>query len=88
MATAPKITAREFVLADYDGAVALWNEVEGVEICEGDSREEISEYLMRNPKLSRVAEANGKIVGAALCAAKRWESCCWMIASEVCATRA
>jgi ribosomal protein S18 acetylase RimI-like enzyme len=67
MATAAKITAREFVLADYNGAVALWNEVEGVEICEGDSREEISEYLMRNPKLSRVAEADGKIVGAALC---------------------
>jgi ribosomal protein S18 acetylase RimI-like enzyme len=67
MATAAKITAREFVLADYDGAVALWNAVEGVEICEGDSREEISEYLMRNPKLSRVAEADGKIVGAALC---------------------
>ena len=34
--------------------------VEGVEICEGDSREEIAEYLKRNPGLSRVAEADGK----------------------------
>jgi ribosomal protein S18 acetylase RimI-like enzyme len=38
-----------------------------VEICEGDSREEVGEYLKRNPGLSRVAEADGEIVGAALC---------------------
>ena len=54
-------------MGDYDQAVALWNKIDSVEICEGDSREEISEYLKRNPRLSRVAEANGKIVGAALC---------------------
>lgn len=54
-------------MADYDRAVALWAEVEGVEICEGDSREEILGYLERNPGLSRVAEENGTIVGAALC---------------------
>jgi N-acetylglutamate synthase len=61
------ITIREFVMDDYDGAIALWNDVEGVEICEGDSREEMAQYLKRNPGLSRVAEANGKIVGVALC---------------------
>ena len=54
-------------MGDYDGAIALWNDVEGVEICEGDSREEIAQYLKRNPGLSRVADANGKIVGVALC---------------------
>jgi ribosomal protein S18 acetylase RimI-like enzyme len=67
MATTAGVTIREFVLHDYDGAIALWNDVEGVEISEGDSREEIAEYLKRNPGLSRVAEANGKIVGVALC---------------------
>ena len=61
------VITREFVLDDYDGTIALWNSVEGVEICEGDSREEIAEYLKRNPGLSRVAEADGKIVGVALC---------------------
>ena len=61
------VTTREFVIADYDEAIALWNCVEGVEICEGDSREEIAEYLQRNPGLSRVAEVDGKIVGIALC---------------------
>jgi ribosomal protein S18 acetylase RimI-like enzyme len=61
------VTTREFVIGDYEGATALWSAVEGVEICEGDSREEIGEYLKRNPGLSRVAEASGEIVGAALC---------------------
>jgi ribosomal protein S18 acetylase RimI-like enzyme len=67
MTTAAAVTTREFVMGDYDGAIALWSGLEGVEICEGDSREEIAEYLKRNPGLSRVAEADGKIVGVALC---------------------
>jgi N-acetylglutamate synthase len=61
------VTTREFVVADYDQIFGLWEKTEGLEICEGDSRAEISEYLKRNPGLSRVAEADGKIVGAALC---------------------
>ena len=58
---------REFTSADYEAACALWTEVEGVEICEGDSRAEIEAYLQRNPGLSRVAEENGAIIAAALC---------------------
>ena len=61
------ITTREFTLADYDRACALWSEVEGVEICEGDSCAEIARYLERNPGLSQVAEENGALVGAVLC---------------------
>ena len=61
------ITTREFVIGDYDGALAVWADEEGIEICEGDEREEIAQYLKRNPGLSRVAEADGKIVGAVLC---------------------
>ena len=67
MANEDIVTTREFTIADYESAIALWESVEGVEICEGDSREEIAEYLKRNPGLSRVAEASGKIVGVALC---------------------
>jgi ribosomal protein S18 acetylase RimI-like enzyme len=63
----PTISTREFVIDDYDHAVALWNLGEGVEVAEGDSKEEISAYLLRNPGLSRVAEENGTIVGAVLC---------------------
>jgi ribosomal protein S18 acetylase RimI-like enzyme len=62
-----EIRTREFVIGDYDPVVALWCKEQGVEICEGDSREEITEYLKRNPGLSRVAEASGEIAGAALC---------------------
>ena len=60
------ISTREFVIDDYDKAVALWNLAEGVEVAEGDSKEEIRTYLLRNPGLSRVAEENGTIVGAVL----------------------
>ena len=61
------MTTRDFVIADYEAAVALWNEVEGVEICEGDSRAELLAYLARNPGLSRVAEEVGRLIGAVLC---------------------
>ena len=61
------VTTREFVIDDYDSAVALWNSVQGVELCEGDSREEIRAYLERNPGLSRVVEVDGTMAGAALC---------------------
>lgn len=61
------VTTREFVMDDYEAAIALWSCAEGIEICEGDSREEIADYLRRNPGLSRVAVAEGKIVGVALC---------------------
>jgi ribosomal protein S18 acetylase RimI-like enzyme len=61
------VTTREFVISDYDDVIALWKGVDGIEICEGDSRPEIAEYFKRNPGLSRVAILEGKIVGAALC---------------------
>ena len=67
MTPAAEVRTREFVIGDYDQAVALWKAEEGIEVCEGDSREEISDYLQRNPGLSRVAEAGCKIVGAVLC---------------------
>ena len=67
MTTQGAVTTREFVLSDHDRAVALWAKVDSVEICEGDSREEVAEYLKRNPGLSRVAEADGKMVGAVMC---------------------
>jgi ribosomal protein S18 acetylase RimI-like enzyme len=61
------LTIRAFRIEDYDAAVHLWSRVEGVEIAEGDSREEITAYLSRNPDLSRAAEADGQLIGVALC---------------------
>lgn len=62
-----KITTRALVAGDYDAVVALWQSAEGVELAEGDSREDITRYLARNPGLSRVAEVDGTMVGAVLC---------------------
>ena len=67
MNEAARIITREFVIGDHDRAVELWKAEEGIEVCEGDSREEINDYLRRNPWLSRVAEAVSAIVGAVLC---------------------
>ena len=61
------VSTREFRSADYDAAVQLWTRVEGVEVAEGDSKEDLISYISRNPRLSRVAEDGSRIVGAVLC---------------------
>ncbi|MEP6685524.1 MAG: GNAT family N-acetyltransferase [Verrucomicrobiota bacterium] len=61
------VCIREFRIADFGGALAVWRMVDGVEVAEGDSEEEVTEYLLRNPGLSRVAERGNTIIGAALC---------------------
>jgi N-acetylglutamate synthase len=63
-----KIDTREFSIRDYDAAVQLWRRVEGIEIAEGDDRESITQFLARNPGLSRVATDGSLVIGVALCA--------------------
>ena len=60
-------STREFRIADFGEALAVWRMVEGVEVAEGDSEGEVKEYLLRNPGLSRVAVNDDTIVGAVLC---------------------
>jgi ribosomal protein S18 acetylase RimI-like enzyme len=57
---------REFISADYDEAMALWSQTEGLTLREVDSREAIARYLDRNPGLSFVARDEGHLVGAVL----------------------
>jgi ribosomal protein S18 acetylase RimI-like enzyme len=61
------ITTRDFVIDDYDDAVALWKLMEGIEVAEGDARDEIDAYLTRNPGFSRVAEEEDQLAAAVLC---------------------
>lgn len=61
------ITTRQFKISDYEAAVELWSRAEGIEIAEGDSREDVERFLTQNPNLSRVVEDDGKLVGVALC---------------------
>jgi N-acetylglutamate synthase len=62
-----KIDIREFAIEDYDTALDLWKKVEGIEIAEGDSKEEVAQFLSYNRALSRVALDGSTIVGVALC---------------------
>lgn len=52
--------------ADYDGVIALWRTTEGVGLSEADDRGPIAAYLDRNPGMSFVVVADGRIVGAVL----------------------
>ena len=61
------IVIRQFRISDYDAAFELWTTVEGIEIAEGDEKQDVEGFLARNPNLSRVAEDGGKLVGVALC---------------------
>ena len=59
---------REFEVEDYKEVISLWRNVEGIGLHEDcDSRERVAMYLGRNPGLSFVAKADGKVVGAVLC---------------------
>jgi ribosomal protein S18 acetylase RimI-like enzyme len=67
MAMSLSVSTREFRSGDYDAAVQLWTRVDGVEVAEGDSKEDLVSYISRNSHLSRVAEDGSRIVGAVLC---------------------
>ena len=44
----------------------MWRRTEGVGLNESDTRRAIAAYLRRNPRLSFVAEKDGRIIGAVL----------------------
>ena len=46
-------------ISDYQKVIALWQNAEGVKLRDADSKNGIEKYLLRNPKLSFVAEING-----------------------------
>jgi ribosomal protein S18 acetylase RimI-like enzyme len=61
------VVVRTFRIGDYEGVVALWRRTEGVGLNESDTRRAIADYLRRNPRMSFVAERDGRIIGAVLC---------------------
>ena len=62
-----RIETREFCISDYHAALQLWQRVEGLEIAEGDDRENVAGFLARNAGLSRVAVDGTAIIGVVLC---------------------
>jgi len=64
---ADETIVRPFRVKDYDAVIALWRRTEGVGLNESDTRRAIAAFLRRNPRLSFVAEKNGRVIGAVLC---------------------
>ena len=62
-----RIRTREFLIADYEAAVELWKQVEGIEIAEGDDKEGVVRFLKQNKGLSRTAVDGSKVVAVSLC---------------------
>jgi ribosomal protein S18 acetylase RimI-like enzyme len=54
-------------IQDYDEVRALWEESDGIEISDADSRDGIARFLERNAGLSFVARDGNELIGAVLC---------------------
>ena len=61
------VLIQEMSIQDYDEIRALWQESEGIELSEVDSKDDIARFLERNPGLSFVARNNAQLVGVVLC---------------------
>lgn len=62
-----KFEVRPMTIEDYDEVFAMWQITTKRALSDADSRENIEFYLRRNPLLSQVAVADGRIVGTVLC---------------------
>lgn len=60
-------TIRVMTPADYDAVLALMQDTPGISLRDADSREATERYLARNPGLSFVAEAEGRLIGCVMC---------------------
>lgn len=60
-------TLREMTIDDYDDVRRLWEQTEGLNLEEADTREGIAIYLNRNRRLCFVACVGSKVVGTVLC---------------------
>lgn len=67
MSELKSIRIRPMTIDDYDEIFAMWQITTKRALSQADSRENIDYYLKRNPGMSQVAVADGKIVGTVLC---------------------
>lgn len=58
---------REMTLLDYDNSINLWTNMAGIALSKADSKENIDNFLRRNPNLSYVIECGEEIVGTVMC---------------------
>lgn len=64
--TSSPIVFRPMTAEDLPSARRLWTATVGIELAEGDSNGELSNYLRRNPGMSHVAFMGTQLIGAVL----------------------
>jgi len=62
-----EIKIRKMGIGDYDSVIYLWKNTEGIGLSEADTKDNILQFLLRNPRLSFVADKDNEIIGAVLC---------------------
>ncbi|OAE11155.1 GCN5 family acetyltransferase [Pseudomonas simiae] len=60
-------TIRVMTPTDYDVVLELMQNTPGISLRDADSREATQRYLARNPQMSFVAEAEGRLIGCVMC---------------------
>ena len=61
------IIIQEMTIQDYDEVRTLWQDTDGIEFSDIDSKADISRFLERNPGLSFTAREDDLLVGTVLC---------------------
>ena len=57
----------EMTIADYEETIALWKNSPGIALSKADSKQNIAQFVARNPGLGFVARDKEKLIGAILC---------------------
>lgn len=61
------VNIRVMQAGDYDAVLELMQNTPGISLRDADSREATERYLVRNPQMSFVAEAEGHVVACVMC---------------------
>jgi ribosomal protein S18 acetylase RimI-like enzyme len=76
------IKTRDFSIDDYGATLQLWQRVEGLEVAEGDDKKGVTQFVTRNPGLSRVAIDGSTVVGVAMCGHDGRRGCIYHLAVD------
>lgn len=61
------VNIRFMQAGDYDAVLELMQNTPGISLRDADSREATERYLARNPQMSFVAEAEGRVIACVMC---------------------
>ncbi|MDQ0704558.1 ribosomal protein S18 acetylase RimI-like enzyme [Pseudomonas sp. W3I7] len=61
------VNLRVMQAGDYDAVLELMQNTPGISLRDADSREATERYLARNPQMSFVAQAQGRVIACVMC---------------------